>query len=62
MTESETDPAHVEAVLLALAILAPASFVFLLVGPRETAVHVGLGLYVALLVVGVAVTGLLDTL
>lgn len=53
-------PPHVEAVLVALAMVAPVGFVVLLVGPRQAAVHLGIALYVALLVVGVAVAGLLE--
>lgn len=59
-TTEKSLPPHVEAVLVALAMVAPVGFVVLLVGPRETAVHLGIALYVALLVVGVAVAGLLE--
>lgn len=62
MTDTDAEPAHVDAVLVALTILGPAFFVFILVGPRETAVQLGLGLYLAILVGGVAITGLLDLL
>lgn len=61
-TPAQSHPAHVEAALVALAMLAPVGFVVLLVGPRETAVHLGVALYLAVLVVGVAVAGLLDSL
>lgn len=59
-TDIETVPAHVEAVLVALTVLAPVGFVVLLVGPRESAVHLGVALYLAVMVVGVAVTGLVE--
>lgn len=62
MTDTDSEPAHVEAALVAIAILGPTFFVFILAGPRETAVHLGLGLYLAVLVGGVAITGILDAL
>ena len=61
-TDAETGPAHVEAVLVALAMLAPAFMIAIVVGPREPVVLVGIALYLGLLVGGAVVTGLLDTL
>jgi len=57
-----TDPAHVEAVLVGSAMVAPAFAVAIVVGPREVVALVGVALYLGLLVGGAAVTGLLDTL
>ena len=57
-----TDPAHVEAVLVGSAMMAPAFAVAIVVGPREVVALVGVALYLGLLVGGAAVTGLLDTL
>ena len=61
-TDAGTEPAHVEAVLVALAMLAPAFMVAIVVGPRQPVVVVGIALYLGLLVGGTVVTGLLDTL
>ena len=61
-SDAGTEPAHVEAVLVALAMLAPPFMIAIVVGPREPVVLLGIALYLGLLVGGTAVTGLLDTL
>ena len=61
-SDAGTEPAHVEAVLVALAMLAPTGFVLILVGPRKPAVLVGIALYFVVMVVGAIVAGLLDAL
>jgi len=63
-TDMDTDglPGHVEAVLVALAMLAPIGFVVLLVGPRAPAVLLGVVMYLAVLVVGGVVAGALEAL
>lgn len=61
-TDADGLPGHVEAVLVALAMLAPIGFVVLLLGPRESAVLVGVALYLVVLVGGAAIAGLLDAL
>lgn len=61
-TDTDGLPAHVETVLVALAMLAPAGFVVLLLGPREPAVLLGAVLYLVVLVGGAVVSGLLDAL
>lgn len=59
-TETESLPAHVEAALVGVAVVAPALFLPILVGPRETAVVLGVGAVLALLGVGVAAMVLLE--
>ena len=61
-TDAGTEPVHVEAVLVALAMLAPAFMIAIVVGPREPVVLLGIALYLGLLVGGAVTTGLLDAL
>ena len=61
-TDAAAEPAHVEAVLVALAMPAPAFVIAIVVGPRAPVVFVGIALYLGLLVGGAVVTGLLDAL
>ena len=61
-TDAGTEPAHVEAILVALAMLAPAFTIAIVIGPREPVVLLGIALYLGLLVGGAVVTGLLDAL
>jgi hypothetical protein len=56
---TSTDTAHVEAVLVALAMLAPAFVIAIVVGLRAPVVFVGIALYLVLLVGG---GGFLDAL
>ena len=59
-TERASLPANVEATLVGVAVVAPALFLPILVGPRETAVVLGVGAVLALLAVGVAAMVLLE--
>jgi hypothetical protein len=61
-TDAAAEPAHVETVLVALAMLAPPFMIAIVVGPREPVVLLAIALYLGLLVGGAVVTGLLDAL
>jgi hypothetical protein len=57
-----TEHAHVEAVLVALAMLAPPFMIAIVVGPREPVVLLGIVLYLLVVAGGGVMTGLLDAL